>query len=70
MNRIITHWFMHPFATPSNNNIISVENKSRGGKVSEYGLLVNKRVISCATSPDGLFLLYPFVGWYYHSSIF
>ena len=28
------------------------KNKFRGGKVREYGLLFNKRIISCSTSPD------------------
>ena len=34
------------------------KNKFRGGKMREYGLLANKRVRSCATSPDGVFSLY------------
>ena len=77
MNRMIKHWFMHPF-TSSNDSAINLgkenesitlkilqnyirsfsKNKFRGGKIREYGLLVNKKVRSCATSPDGIIPLY------------
>ena len=77
MNRMLKHWFMHPFSTPNNSAIkIGKENETltlkvlqnylrsfsnntfRGGKIRVYGLLANKRIRSCATSPDGVMPLY------------
>ena len=77
MNRMLKHWFMHPFTTPNKSAIkIGNENETltlkvlqnylrsfsnntfRGGKIRQYGLLVNKRIRSCATSPDGVMPLY------------
>ena len=77
MNRMMKHWFMHPFATQNASPIkVGNENESltlkvlhnylrsfskntfRGGKIRQFGLLANKNVRSCATSPDGVIPLY------------
>ena len=34
------------------------KNEFRGGKIREHGLIVNKSVKSCATSPDKIFPFY------------